>query len=541
MGKFFLCLLSVLLGAMPLFGENEFGLRLMPVLSAPLGTRNFKTGFGVAASFDWASLSFGKKFKLGVSAGGAFSNFDIEDGSSFGIFEGSLGPFLRWRALDRLSLGAGVNAGIYRYQWKDYSNVRPRVDGAVGIYYHLLPYLSLAADAGFFHYQFAEDKPINAFRFSLGVHLDLGELMRPRARIAGEKIKEDRLFPVSYAWYGDNPFATLRITNNEPNVITEIGASFFLERYMNRETFFAGIPRLLPGESVDLPVRAFFNDSMLDLRENINANALVQISYRSLGSRKQASFPFIFPIFHRNAMSWDDNRRAASFVSTRDPAAVLFARYTASVIRDRIRPDIPVNIQQALALFEALNIYGINYIIDPASSYIELSENASALDSLNYPYQTLFYRGGDCDDLSILFSSLLQALGIDTAFITIPGHIYCAFDIQAEEQAIENPDLPNLIEHEGRFWLPVEITIPDEGFCKAWETGIREWRDAEENKKNTNSEGRAIYPMQENWKVYQPASVPDAGEQLPVMPEDGEIIRAFERELTKLEDLLFKQ
>jgi hypothetical protein len=55
----------------------------------------------------------------------------------------------------------------------------------------------------------------------------------------------------------------------------------------------------------------------------------------------------------------------------------------------------------AAALFETLNLYGINYVIDPASSYVELSGNASVLDSLNYPYQTLMFRGGDCDDLSI--------------------------------------------------------------------------------------------------------------------------------------------
>jgi hypothetical protein len=535
MRKFFLCLLAALfIAAAPLSGEHRFGMRLMPVLSAPLGVRNFKTGFGAAASLDWTPLDLGKKFSLGFSAGGAFSSFGIEDGSSFGVFEGGLGTFLNRRVMDRLSLRAGIDAGVYRYQWKDYANVRPYAGAAAGVYYHLFPYMSLAADAGFSHYEFAEDRPINTFRISLGIHLDFGELMRPRARIGGEKIKEERIFPVSYSWYGDNPFATLRITNNEPNTITEIEASFFLERYMNRETVFARIPRLPPGESVELPVKAFFNDSMLDLRENINANALVQISYRSLGSRKQAGFPLMLPVFHRNAMSWDDDRRAASFVSTRDTAAALFAGYTAAVVRDRMKPGIPVNLQQALALFETLNIYGMNYIIDPASSYIERSENAAAPDSLNYPYQTLFYRGGDCDDLSILFSSLLQVLGIDTAFITIPGHIYCAFDTGGE---IESPDL---IEHGGRLWLPVEITIPGEGFCKAWSTGIGEWRDAGNDEKNTGNEKRSLYPMRENWMVYQPVSVPGAGEQLPVMPEDGEIIRAFETELMKLEEILFK-
>jgi hypothetical protein len=139
------------------------------------------------------------------------------------------------------------------------------------------------------------------------------------------------------------------------------------------------------------------------------------------------------PVYHRNALSWDDDRRAASFVSSRDGAARFFARYVASIV-DGIPADtlpangLPRNVQYAAALFEALAAYGISYVIDPASSFVEMSEDAAALDSLNYPYQTLYYRGGDCDDLSILYCAMLEALGVDTAFITIPGHIYAAFD-----------------------------------------------------------------------------------------------------------------
>ncbi|MDR1318211.1 MAG: hypothetical protein LBJ90_01185, partial [Treponema sp.] len=54
--------------------------------------------------------------------------------------------------------------------------------------------------------------------------------------------------------------------------------------------------------------------------------------------------------------------------------------------------ELPRNVRRAAALFEALAAYGINYVIDSASSFVEFSGNASAVDSLNYPYQTLYYR-----------------------------------------------------------------------------------------------------------------------------------------------------
>jgi transglutaminase-like putative cysteine protease len=146
------------------------------------------------------------------------------------------------------------------------------------------------------------------------------------------------------------------------------------------------------------------------------------------------------------------------------------------MLRSRLRPDLPPNVQYALGLFEALNSYGINYVVDPSSSYIELSENASALDSLNYPYQTLFYHGGDCDDLAILFCAMLQVLGIDTAFVTVPGHIYAAFDVGEGPRGSGAGE--NLIEYDGTFWAPVEITAIAQGFSQAWRSGLRQWQAA---------------------------------------------------------------
>jgi hypothetical protein len=326
---------------------------------------------------------------------------------------------------------------------------------------------------------------------------------------------------VSYAWYKDNPAAAIRITNNEPNGITDLNISLFMERYMGQPEPFALIKRLESGESADVPVTALFNEVMLDLTENVNANGQLLIDYLSLGSKKTNSFTIQMPIYHRNAMSWDDDRRAASFVSARDPAAKLFARYIASIVSKQLRTDIPANVQYALALFEALQVYGINYVIDPASSFAELSTDASALDSLNYPYQTLFYRGGDCDDLSILFCSLLEVLGIETAFVTVPGHIYAAFDTGDSEWRTDN-----LISQEGRFWMPVEITVPAEGFTRAVRIGEREWRTAGE-------EGR-LYPMQASWAIYPPVTIPGAGDKMPMLPDEAVVIKAITGSLDNL-------
>jgi hypothetical protein len=498
--------------AFPVFAENEFSLAVSPVFEIPAGKEHFGLGAGAAAAFDWAFLPY-----LGVSAGGAFSSLSMEAGSSFSLYRGGAGPFFRWRPFDRWTFRADIRGGVYRYQWEDSGNARPFAGGGLRVEAHLLPYLSLYAGGNYTWYAFS-DRALNMVNLDLGIRLNLSEILRGQPRVTGEKIGQGRIFPVSYAWYKNNPVAVMRITNEEPNAITGVSLALFMDRYMGRPEVFAVIPRLAPGEAVDVPVTALFNEVMLSLTENVNANGQVLMSYRSLGARKEADFPLQMPVYHRNALSWDDDRRAASFVSARDPAARLFARYTASAADGLPDQGVPRNVRYAAALFEALAVYGINYVIDPASSFVELSENAAALDSLNYPYQTLYYRGGDCDDLSILYCSLLEVLGIDTAFITIPGHIYAAFDIGRDEPewAAGKEDF---IERGGRIWMPVEITVPDEGFYEAWRIGAREWRGAA----GEGEEGPKLYPMGESWTVYPPVSAPGAGDNLPLMPEEGEI------------------
>jgi hypothetical protein len=506
-------LMLLLILAAPVFAEHEFALALAPVFEVPSGKEHFGPGAGAAASLDWAFLPF-----MGVSAGGGFSSLSTEVGSAFTLYRGGAGPFFRWRPFDRWTFRAGIQAGLYQYQWKDYSNSRPFVGGGLRAEFHLSPYISLYAGGDYLWHAFSAD-PLNVFGVNAGVRLNLSEIMGGTTRVKGEKIEQRRVFPVSWAWYKDNPTATVRITNNEPNAITDVKLSLFIDRYMGQPELFATLPGLAPGETAELPVTALFNETLLLLTENVTANGRILMSYRSLGSRKETDFPVQMPIYHRNALSWDDDRRAASFVSPRDPAVRLFARYTASVADALPADGLPRNVRYAAALFEALAVYGMNYVIDPASSFVEMSGDASALDSLNYPYQTLYYRGGDCDDLSILYCAMLEALGVDTAFITVPEHIYTAFDtgIKSEEGRVRNREW--LIEQDGRLWMPVEITVPGEGFYLAWRIGAREWQ--------AEREERRLYPMEESWRVYPPVTVPEAGDRLPDLPEEGEIVRRF--------------
>ncbi|MDR1419058.1 MAG: hypothetical protein LBI86_01670, partial [Treponema sp.] len=260
--------LCVVLAA-PVYGKNEFALSLAPALEIPAGKKHFGPGAGAAVTLDWAFLPF-----MGLSAAGSFGSLSTKAGSGFTMYRGGIGPFFRWRPFDRWTFRAGAQAGVYQYQWENYSNVRPFAGGGLRADFHLSPSIALYAGGEYLRHAFS-GAPLNVFAMSAGIKLNLSEIMGGEARVRGEKIEQRRVFPVSYAWYKDNPVATVRITNGEPNTITGVNLSLFMDRYMGQPEPFAVLPRLAPGESVDVPVTALFNEVMLSLTENALANGRI--------------------------------------------------------------------------------------------------------------------------------------------------------------------------------------------------------------------------------------------------------------------------
>ncbi|GBU27242.1 hypothetical protein R84B8_00769 [Treponema sp. R8-4-B8] len=526
--RFFLFSLFFFIFLFPCFADNDITLSLAPVFEIPVGADYLSSGMGASASLDWAFLPLGNNFDFGLSAGGGFSSITADIGDPLTIIEGKIGPFARWRPMDRWAFRAGLSGGVYQYSRGDLNEAKAMASFALGVEFHVLPYLSIFAEAGYNYRFYDPSQPISSIKTIMGIRLNLSEIMSGRARVRIEKTEQYRVFPVSWAWYEHNPIAKVKISNDEPNAITDVTLSFYMDSYMSQPWAFATLPRVASGETVEVPVTALFNEVLINLTENTNAVGTIQIQYRSLGAKKDSNETVMMPIFHRNAFSWEDDRRAAAFVSPRDSSVRIFSRFVASAIQAQdlsggsASSATPKNVRYAAAMFEALRLYGISYVVVPATSYKSLSANEAALDNVSYPYQALYYRGGDCTYLSILFCSLLEAVDIETAFITVPGHLYLAFAVGDDSWRKGSADI---IEKDGKRWMPVEITVPGEGFTRACRIGAGEWR--------RYGAQAALYPIREAWELYPPVTVPASGDHPPEMPLASDIIKAMEAELRK--------
>ena len=334
-------------------------------------------------------------------------------------------------------------------------------------------------------------------------------------------VEFENIFPVFFKYYDNNPIGKAVIRNFEEKTAEQVKLTFFVKQYMDNPKEAVVIETIQPGEEYTIDVFGLFTSKVLEITEGTKVSALINITYRIDGQEQSKEIIETVRLQNRNAVTWDDDRKACAFVTAKDPAVLKFSKNVAGWIKNSGSRALNKNLKIAMALHEALDLYGISYVIDPTTPYIEFSEDELSIDYLQFPKQTLEFLAGDCDDLSILYSSLLEAAGIGTAFVTTPGHIFVAFNLEmTPEDARESFLYPDELIFRGtETWLPVEITVRNEGFLKAWQTGAKEWRE-------NDPEGlTGFFPMHEAWTLYEPVGFP--GTVTITLPEKGTVINTF--------------
>ncbi len=505
------------LSAAPIAARGEFLISVFPHFTKPFGeAHSMEYGIGGGLRATYRPIKF-----LNIFAEGDYLSMAMPGIDPVQIIQGQLGTGYHLDVTDRIAFDLNINIGAYNAKAsKNIAGIS--AGGALTFSYKITPSISVDATATANHFA-QKSSPLMMINAGIapGVTFNITELFNNKTNLAMDVDSLAPVFPVLYSWYENNSFGKVNITNNEDSAITDVTVSFYQPQYMAHAKECTTIRKIEQGQTVSIDLIAFFNEQMLELTERSDTSSYIIVNYMRLGKKLSQSFPMEVPVYGRNNMSWDDDRRAAVFVSSKDPAAMQFGKYTASIVRDNLRVDVPLNIQYALGIFEALKEFGINYVVDPSSAF-EDNVGTSSIDFLQFPYQTLMYRGGDCDDLSILVCSLFEAVGVDTAFITIPGHIFMAFNAGITPEMAETVfrNTSDYIFIDDEVWVPLEITLSDEGFYRACRYGAREWN-------NANAQGTAaLYKMSDSWKIYQPISVPGATAYFN-MPDSDAIYLAF--------------
>ncbi len=189
-------------------------------------------------------------------------------------------------------------------------------------------------------------------------------------------------------------------------------------------------PEIVPGETVrDFCWPSFEAEKLEGLTSKTPADLIMKYSYRGkepvedyekidlMGknefvlsnlAEEDMVIPFIDEV--------NNNMFLAAFVTHSDEAVQQFAGRVGAGL------ETGTNDQDALEAFiqcfYALREYGLKY--DQPPFYLS---DATAVQYVQYPGDTLARKTGTCMDLSILYASLMEAVGVRSYVAIIPGHV----------------------------------------------------------------------------------------------------------------------
>ena len=522
--KKFVIAMVVFSAAVSSFAQVNASVRTEPRVFVPLnttaddGTPLFNVGAGLSAVAEFSLPSVPWLYFQGILDAGLLPLYNV--GRSLSTVSLGAGTGVRYVPVSRLVLRGALQGGAELLFWDGTTYTAPYVEPKVDVDFQISPSLNIGLGAG---YRLAFG---NGGLFYQGVDVSVNlvyNLGTSRTGAHLETVPElSPVYPLYYTYYDKNPLGGVTLTNGERDVLKDVSVSYFVPRYMDRPKP-SGPPMksLRSGESVDVPLYALFSNDVFEVTEGLVVAGEIHVDYTWLGREFTHVEPVSVEVLNRNAMTWDDDRKAAAFVTANNPLVKSYSKNIAANIRGDSREVFDLNFRIGMGLFEALTLHGTGYVVDPASAYASFSEAGDAVDYIQFPSETLAYQAGDCDDLSVLFNAMLEAAGVNTAFVTAPGHIFTAFDLGIPPERAERvfADTGDLMEYEGSMWVPVEVTLVEKGFLEAWRVGAREWRETIE------SGTGGFYPTRAAWTVYKPVENPTG--ELVFLPDPDEVMDAY--------------
>ena len=273
---------------------------------------------------------------------------------------------------------------------------------------------------------------------------------------------------------------------NESNKEVTVHIKLFIHEFVSKNgTEVASVIEMQPLERTSVPIQQLvLSQKAVDLPQNQPVEATIQVI--ESGGSAYRTFPVTFLLHDNHSIQLDDVAKLACFISSEssaaDSAIGAFINQVRTAFQTEIdSADMPENLYVAMLLFNVL--HGVSYARDP-----EIPGQRGTIDEIKYPHEMLGslmgqHSGeddkstfGDCDDSTVLYCSLLESFGIETALIQLPNHVLMAFDLgnisvkQAQEIGLPNDYYRTV---NGQAWIPIETTFINKGFAAAWQAGCR--------------------------------------------------------------------
>jgi len=281
------------------------------------------------------------------------------------------------------------------------------------------------------------------------------------------------IFPTFFEAYIDSPFAYGRVVNlsDKPISVKPLG----MIEGINNNYIQSPIVTIQPKDTALVPFFTVPSDSYNKQKAEIS-----QAYFKLTTSGEEPDDKIQAPILINGVNSWDGRVSNLRYFIKKDiDYSMGFSKNILSNIKNLLD-----TIRYSLS-----NFYKAKFIYDGfIKDLVYTSDPRATTEYVQFPNETIKLRGGDCDDLSVCYSSLLESIGIETALVDYKNtddirHVNILFNTNLV------PDDANLItENDTKYflrkdengkdeiWIPLETTSLT-NFNTAWETGAEKFFD----------------------------------------------------------------
>jgi tetratricopeptide (TPR) repeat protein/sugar lactone lactonase YvrE len=287
----------------------------------------------------------------------------------------------------------------------------------------------------------------------------------------------DIIFPALIESYKTNPIGLIKLINTRNIPIRDVKVTVFIPQITDR-SFEQVIPSLLPGQDHNVDVVLPLNKNLLDLckdgPQSFPTELWVDYVFEDKPLRVKA-LTTVLNAMGISAMNWKDRKQYASFVNPQDENLRNFANTQITQLFSNVGSgQLNKNIQRAIQVWSYYSANNIRYVSDPTSSNLTGSE----VDYVQYPFQTLSRKAGDCEDLLALIASTLSVIGVPCGFLDIPAHVMMVLDtgMKPDEVMTSGIELNQFIYQNNKYWVPLETTLlGKESFPTSWMEAIKRY------------------------------------------------------------------
>lgn len=281
------------------------------------------------------------------------------------------------------------------------------------------------------------------------------------------------IYPTFFEAYIDSPFAYGQVVNLTDKAVS-VKPLGMIEG-INNNYIQSPIVTIQPKDTAVVPFFTVTSDNYSQQKPEISqAYFLLTTSGEEPDDKIQA------PILINGVNSWDGRVRSLQyFIKKGLEYSMSYSKNILSSNKNSLD-----TIDYSLSPF-----YKAKYIFnDFVKELVYTSDPRATTEYVQFPRETIKLRGGDCDDLSVCYSSLLESVGIETSLVDYKNpddirHVNILFNTNLtpdEATLITENDTKYFIRKDengkDEIWIPVETTSLTD-FNSAWEIGAEKFFD----------------------------------------------------------------